>query len=83
MEIKGVLFDVFETQVISEKFKKRDFVIKTEGDYPQTILIQVTQTKCELLDKFVLGDQITAHINIRGRQVGNKYYNTIEAWKIS
>jgi len=88
MDLKGKLVKVFAKQQISEKFAKREFVIRTEGEYPQEVLLQVTQDKCGLLDNFMEGETIQAFINIRGRSWINpdgvvKYFNTLEAWKIS
>lgn len=89
MKLKGTLAVIMPTQQVSDKFAKRDFVIKTPDEkYPQSIQIQVTQDKCSLLDNFVIGDEVEAHINIRGREWVNKakgitqYFNTIEAWKL-
>ena len=87
MDIKGKIEVVMETNVVSEKFKKREFVVKTDDQYPQLILCQLTQDKCVLLDKFVVGSAVTVHVNLRGRvwespQGEKKYFNTIEAWRI-
>ena len=88
MEIKGILKSKSPTQVVNEKFSKRDFVLTTEADgkYPQHISFQCTQDKCSLLDKFNEGQQLTVFFNLRGREWsgpnGIKYFNTIEAWRI-
>jgi hypothetical protein len=34
MEITGQIKEVFATQTISEKFKKREFVLTTDGSTP-------------------------------------------------
>ena len=44
--------------------------------------------KCDLLDRFKIGQQVTVDINLRGREWINpegeaKYFNDIEGWKIS
>ncbi len=88
MEIKGILKAKSPTQVVNEKFSKRDFVLTTEADgkYPQHISFQCTQDKCGLLDKFKEGQELTVYFNLRGREwsgpQGIKYFNTIEAWRI-
>lgn len=88
MEITGKLEAIFDTQKVSEKFMKRDFVIKTEEStpYPQLISVQVTQDKCQILDLYNIGDEVKIQINIKGRMwngpQGVKYFNTIEAWRI-
>jgi len=88
MTIKGTMHVIMPTQQVSEKFAKRDFVIETEGEYKQLISVQVSQDKCALLDNFKLGDEVEAHINLRGRAWTNpqgetKYFNTIESWKLN
>ncbi len=45
MEVTGNITQIFEEQVISEKFKKREFVITTNEQYPQEIIIQLTQDR--------------------------------------
>jgi translation initiation factor IF-3 len=87
MDITGKLIVKMDEQQVSEKFKKRDFVIETGDQYPQKIQMQLVQSKTDLIDKFNIGDEIKAYINIRGREWTSKegkvsYFNTIEAWKI-
>lgn len=87
MEIKGNVIKIYPTKNITDKFSKREFVIKTAGDYPQSILLQTVNDKTELLDKIGLGEEVTAQINIRGREWTDpqgevKYFNSLEAWKI-
>ena len=87
MEITGELIEVFDTQEVTATFKKREFAIKTSGEYPQEIVLEVTQDKVDLLDTFKVGDNVTASVNLRGRKWTNadgvnKYFNTIQAWRI-
>ena len=88
MEIQGRIKQIFPSQVIGQNgFEKRDLVIVTEEQYPQTIIIQFTQQRCDLLDSLQLGQNVKVYINIRGREWTNpqgeiKYFNTIECWKI-
>ena len=37
MEIKGTIEAIFETKEFKSGFKKREFVINTGGDYPQSV----------------------------------------------
>ena len=88
MEIQGRIKQIFPSQMIGENgFEKRDLVITTEENYPQTIIIQFTQQRCDLLDSLQVGQNVKVYINIRGREWTNpqgetKYFNTIEGWKI-
>ena len=88
MEIQGRIKQIFPSQMIGQNgFEKRDLVIVTEEQYPQTIIIQFTQQRCDLLDSLQVGQNVKVYINIRGREWTNpqgeiKYFNTIEGWKI-
>lgn len=88
MEIQGRIKQIFPSQMIGQNgFEKRDLVITTEEQYPQTIIIQFTQQRCDLLDSLQIGQNVKVYINIRGREWTNpqgetKYFNTIEGWKI-
>nr|DAF34882.1 MAG TPA: Single-stranded DNA-binding protein fold, inter-subunit clamp, Paralogous.5A [Caudoviricetes sp.] len=88
MEIQGRIKQIFPSQMIGQNgFEKRDLVITTEEQYPQTIIIQFTQQCCDLLDSLQVGQNVKVYINIKGREWTNpqgetKYFNTIEGWKI-
>lgn len=88
MEVQGTIHKVGEVQQISDKFRKREIVIKTGGDYPQFIGCQLTQDRCNLGDDLQIGMDVNASINLRGREWTNprtqevKYFNTLEIWQI-
>ncbi len=88
MEIQGRLTKKFDTQVVSDKFKKREFVLTIEesSPYPQPLLIQLVQDKVTLMDAFNEDDEIKVHFNLRGRQwdgpQGTKWFNTVDAWRV-
>lgn len=88
MEVIGTLKAKFDTQKVSDRFQKREFVLTTEANtpYPQHVSFQVTQDKCSMLDQFKDGEEIKVQFNLRGREwngpQGIKYFNTLEAWRI-
>ena len=89
MELSGkVKFIDTTKEVGTGGFKKRDIVITTEEQYPQHILVQFVQDKCDLLNQIKVGDVVTVGLNLRGREWVNPngetvYFNTIQGWKIS
>lgn len=85
MIIKGRLKLKSKEQIISEKFKKREFVITIDEKtkYPQDILLVLTQTKTDIVDQFNEGDILNCHINFKGREYNGKYFTTIECWQIT
>lgn len=86
-QISGVIYKKTPIQVISDKFKKVEFVIKTEETYPQYIPLQLKNDKCNLLDSANVGDSVTAHYNMEGRlwtgaDNVEKCFMSLSAWKI-
>jgi hypothetical protein len=76
-------------QQVSEKFRKREFVITdNSSQYPQHISFQLTQDKCGLIEGYKPGDEIKVFFNLRGREWKSpkdgetKFFNSLEAWKI-
>ena len=68
-------------------FRKREVVITTQEQYPQHLLIEFIQDRCELLDSFNVGENVKISINLRGRDWENpegeiKYFNSIHGWRI-
>ena len=87
-DFKGEVVFITPTMSVSDKFKKRDITLKSDGDYPQYVTFQLTQDKCDLADHVKPGDVVEVKYNLRGRkweaQDGTiKYFNTIEAWTMS
>lgn len=89
MEVTGILKVKYDTQQVSDKFKKRDFVLTIEATspYPQHVTMQLTQDKVSLIDNFNVGEEMKVSFNLRGREWNSpqgetKYFNTIDAWRV-
>ncbi len=88
MEVTGRVKMIDQTKEVgSGGFKKRDIVVTTDEQYPQHILVQFVQDKCDLLNNFQVGEQVKIDINLRGREWTNQqgetvYFNTIQGWRI-
>jgi len=68
-------------------FRKREVVITTEEQYPQDILVEFIQDKCDLLNRYSIGQDVKININLRGKEWINsegiaKYFNAIQGWRI-
>ena len=88
MEVQGKIKVIGETQTFgSNGFKKREVVVTTEEQYPQSIMVEFVQDKTDLLNDFSVGQNVKIRINIRGREWTNpqgevKYFNAIQGWRI-
>jgi single-strand DNA-binding protein len=81
-ELKGKIKAIFPTEQKTDTFKTRDFVVETEGDYPQMVKFQINQDKCNILDNFKEGQEVEVSFNLRGREWNGKYFTNLEAWKV-
>ncbi len=88
MELTGTIKVKSAEQQVSEKFRKREFVITdNSSQYPQHIMFQLTQDRCGLIESYNVGDEIKVYFNLRGREWTSpkgevKYFNTLEAWRL-
>lgn len=88
MEISGKIKWIDETKTYGTNgFRKREVVVTTEEQYPQHILVEFIQDKCDLLNSYQVGQNVTIGINLRGREWVNpqgetKYFNSVQGWRI-
>ena len=83
----GRLHEIFDEQQVSEKFRKREFVLEVqEGQYPEHIKFQLVQDKTALIDPFKIGDEVKVTFNLRGRGFNKNgqmlYFTNLEAWRL-
>jgi len=88
MEVQGRIKMIDETKTFgSNGFRKREVVVTTEEQYPQHILVEFVQDKCDLLNSYKPGQLVKISLNLRGREWVNpqgetKYFNSLNGWKI-
>lgn len=88
MEVQGKIKLIGETQEFgSNGFRKREVVVTTAEQYPQSIMVEFVQDKTDLLNNFSVGQDVKISINLRGREWTNpqgevKYFNSIQGWRI-
>jgi len=89
MEVTGKITKIKDEQTFGASgFRKRELVVTTNEQYPQPLLIEFTQDKCDLLKNFSEGDTVKVDINLRGREWINPqqesvYFNSIQGWRIT
>ncbi|MDA0985094.1 MAG: DUF3127 domain-containing protein [Bacteroidetes bacterium] len=88
MELVGKIKWIDETKTYGTNgFRKREVVVTTEEQYPQHILVEFIQDKCDLLNAFQVGQGVKIGINLKGREWVNpqgetKYFNSVQGWRI-
>jgi hypothetical protein len=80
MEVSGKIKWLDETKTYGNNgFRKREVVVTTEEQYPQHILVEFIQDKCDLLNAFQMGQNVKIGINPQGE---TKYFNSVQGWRI-
>jgi len=93
LEVTGKLIAKYDTVQVSEKFKKREFVIElTEeingNNYTNYAKFQTVQTKCDIVDRFNVGDAIKVSFNVKGNSYVDKkdgqtkYMTNLDCWRV-
>ncbi len=90
MNVSGKIVEIFETVKIKESFQKREFVLEFASNpkYPELVKFELVQDKCNLLDNFKVGQEVSVEFDLRGRKWTDqkgavKYFNTLQAWRLS
>jgi len=88
MEVTGKIKLINDEQTFGTSgFRKREVVITTSEQYPQMLMVEFVQDKCDLLNSYKVGQDVKIAINLRGREWINpegvaKYFNSIQGWRI-
>lgn len=90
-EISGKVIDISPVIQVSDKFKKREFVIEKKESGGAAVFIdyikfQLVQDKCDLINESFLNEDVKIWFNLKGnkweRDGKINYFTNLDAWKI-
>ncbi len=84
MEISGKIIQAMPEQSGNGRngvWKKKDYILETEGNYPKKVCITVWGDK---IDQFNMqeGMQVNVGVEIESREYNGKWYTDVKAWKL-
>lgn len=88
IKLSGQLHELSETKQITDKFRKREFVLSIpSGNYTEHIKCELNGDNCAKLDNTKIGDQIYADCALRGKYYQKKdgthaHFQTVVAYKV-
>jgi hypothetical protein len=89
-QTSGKIHSISDTQQVTERFRKREFVIELADNprYPQYVQFQLTGDRCENLDDYAVGDDVQLEFSLRGREWKSpkgelRYFNSLDVWEIA
>jgi hypothetical protein len=90
-EITGKVIEIYPVVQVSDKFRKREFVIEKKESGNTAVFIdylkfQLVQDKCDLINESFLQEEIKIFFNLKGnkweRDGKINYFTNLDAWKI-
>jgi hypothetical protein len=90
-EITGKIIDISPVNQVSDKFKKREFVIEKKeaggaAVFVDYIKFQLVQDKCDLINESFLNEEVKIWFNLKGnkweRDGKINYFTNLDVWKI-
>ena len=90
-EINGKVIDILPVNQVSDKFRKREFVIEKKDTGGSAVFIdyikfQLIQDKCDLINESFLNEEVKIWFNLKGnkweRDGKINYFTNLDAWKI-
>ncbi len=84
MEITGKFIELLNPktgQSAKGNWKKQDFIVETQDQFPKKICISNWNDKVDI-SQLNPGDQLTASVNIESREYNGNWFTDIKIWKL-
>ena len=90
-EITGRIVEIMPVNQVSDKFRKREFVIEKKETGGSAVFIdyikfQLVQDKCDIINESFLNEEVKISFNLKGnrweRDGRVNYFTNLDAWKI-
>ena len=90
-EVTGKIIDISPVNKVSDKFKKREFVIEKKETGGSSVFVdyikfQLVQDKCDLINESFMNEDVKIWFNLKGNKWEKEgkvnYFTNLDAWKI-
>ena len=82
LSLTGFIYKILPEQKISDTFTKRELILETEEKYPQKVKIEFINSGINSLMDKKEGQQVKVCFNVRGREWNEKYFVSLNGWRI-
>lgn len=84
--IKGNIVNILKIESgvsrAGNEWKKQEFVVETQEQYPRKICFTLFNEKTSMLEGFSAGQEVEVSFNVESREYNGKWFHNINAWKI-
>ncbi len=86
LSVKGKVFKVLNPESgvsrAGKEWKKQEFIIETQDQFPKKVCFTLFGDKTSLADGLTDGQEIEVSFNLESREYNGKWFHNINAWKI-
>jgi hypothetical protein len=84
MEIEGTVIAILPEvngQGKNGTWRKQEFVLETQGQYPKKICVAMWGEKIEQF-ALTIGDAVVASVDLESREYNQRWYTEVKTWKV-
>jgi hypothetical protein len=86
LQVKGKILRILPPESgvsrAGKEWKKQEFVIETNEQFPRKVCFTLFNDKNALLSNVGEGDEVEVSFNLESREFNGKWYHNVNAWKI-
>jgi hypothetical protein len=86
LQIKGKIQQILKPESgvsrIGKDWKKQEFILESNEQFPKKICFSILNDKLSLLEKMKPGDEVEVFFNLESRDYNGKWYHNINVWKL-
>ena len=86
LSIKGKVQQILKPESgvsrAGKEWKKQEFVIETEEQYPRKVCFTLFGEKVDLVNGLEAGQDVEVSFNVESREYNGRWFHNINAWKI-
>ena len=86
LQIKGKVQKILQPESgvsrAGKEWKKQEFVIETEEQFPRKVCFTLFNDKSSLVEGLTAGEDVEVSFNVESREYNGKWFHNLNAWKI-
>lgn len=86
IQVKGTVIQILKPESgiskAGKEWKKQEFVIETNEQFPKKVCFTLFGDKSSLLDGITEGAEVEVFFSVESRDFNGKWFHNINAWKI-
>jgi hypothetical protein len=86
LEVKGKINQILKVDSgvskAGKEWKKQEFIVETEDQFPKQICFTLFNDKISLLEGLNSGEDVNVSFSVESREFNGRWYHNINAWKI-